>query len=69
MTNRPSIANSWADDFLKFVEWRGDYKFVSATDALKKKEGVISRDAFLNFMRTLPEEKFIGMIAFVSLQI
>ena len=43
VTNRPSIANSWADDFYKFIGWRGDLCFVSDTDALSGRPGVMSR--------------------------
>lgn len=70
VTNRPSIANSWADDFFKFIAWRGNYKFVSETDALKNKTGVISRDEYLDFLSTLPEEEQdkAVMVAFESLQ-
>lgn len=70
VTNRPSIANSWADDFFKFIAWRGNYKFVSETDALKGKTGVISRADYLDFLSTLPEaeqDKAV-MVTFESLQ-
>lgn len=70
VTNRPSIANSWTDDFFKFIAWRGNYKFVSETDALKGKPDVISRDEYLDFLSTLPEaeqDKAV-MVAFESLQ-
>lgn len=70
VTNRPSIANSWADDFFKFIAWHGNYKFVSETDALKNKTGVISRREYLDFLSTLPEEQQdkAVMVAFESLQ-
>lgn len=70
VTNRPSIANSWADDFFKFIAWRGNYKFVSETDALKGKTGVISRNEYLDFLSTLPEDEQdkAVMVAFESLQ-
>lgn len=66
VTNRPSIANSWADDFNKFIGWRGEYAFVSETDALKGKNGVISRAEYANKQGV--EDTEIGMIAFESLQ-
>lgn len=70
VTNRPSIANSWADDFFKFIAWRGNYKFISETDALKNKPGVISHSEYLDFLGTLPEEQQdkAVMVAFESLQ-
>lgn len=39
VTNRPSIANSWADDFYKFFGWRGQLCFVSENDAIKDRPG------------------------------
>lgn len=66
VTNRPSIANSWAEDFRKFIGWRGEYCFVSDTDALKGKPGVMGREEYLS--ATADQEKIPGMIAFESLQ-
>ncbi|MBP3731366.1 MAG: DEAD/DEAH box helicase family protein [Mailhella sp.] len=64
VTNRPSIANSWAEDFKKFIDWRGEFSFVSDTDALAGKPGVLSRQEFISRMSS--ENK--GMVAFESLQ-
>lgn len=64
VTNRPSIANSWAEDFKKFIDWRGELSFVSDTDALAGKPGVLSRQEFISRMNS--EDK--GMVAFESLQ-
>ncbi len=62
VTNRPSIANSWAEDFNKFISWQHDFCFVSDTDSLQGKPGVLSRDEYI-------KGRFDkGMIAFVSLQ-
>ena len=66
VTNRPSIANSWAEDFFKFIGWHGKFSFVSDTDALKNKPGVLSRDEFLSSSRNPDAPK--KMIAFESLQ-
>lgn len=63
VTNRPGIANSWADDFNKFIGWRGELSFVSDTDALNGKKGVMSRDAYARHMVGKT-----GMVAFESLQ-
>ena len=68
VTNRPSIANSWADDFFKFIGWQGELCFVSDTDALKDKPGVLSREAYSSAMLPLDDEEQKGMIAFESLQ-
>lgn len=62
VTNRPSIANSWAEDFNKFIGWHDELCFVSDTDSLRGKPGVYTRDEYVK-SRT---EK--GMVAFVSLQ-
>lgn len=67
VTNRPSIANSWAEDFQKFIAWQTPLDFVSDTDALKGKKGVMTRDEFLDAMGH-DEEHHQGMVAFESLQ-
>lgn len=64
VTNRPSIANSWFDDFDKFIAWQTNFKFVSETDALKKRP-VLSRSEFIE---TISDGKEYGQIAFESLQ-
>lgn len=69
VTNRPSIANSWADDFAKFVAWQGNYIFVSETESLKEKIGVLSREEYLGKAESAFEEGIeLGMVAFESLQ-
>lgn len=67
VTNRPSIANSWADDFRKFISWRNELCFVSDTDALNGKSGVMSRNEYTKAMLIRNEEQK-GMVAFESLQ-
>ena len=64
VTNRPSIANSWADDFGKFIAWRNELCFVSDTDALSNHPIVVSRDDYLHVVGA----KNKGMVAFESLQ-
>lgn len=68
VTNRPSIANSWADDFRKFIGWRGELCFVSDTDALSGKAGVMTREEYKDAMKALGEDEVKGMVAFESLQ-
>lgn len=68
VTNRPSIANSWAEDFFRFIGWQGEYSFVSDTDALKGKPGVLSREEHLSAVLYGNEEAPRNMIAFESLQ-
>lgn len=63
VTNRPAIANSWFDDFQKFIAWQTDYAFVSESDALKERP-VLTREQFLN-QRANGRKR---MITFLSLQ-
>ncbi|MBU5269468.1 Eco57I restriction-modification methylase domain-containing protein [Clostridium cochlearium] len=66
VTNRPAIANSWYDDFQKFIAWQEPrLKFVSDTEALKGK--VMTRSNFIDHLGTTKEEN-PGCVAFVSLQ-
>ncbi|MCR1894486.1 DEAD/DEAH box helicase family protein [Lactobacillus rodentium] len=64
VTNRPSIANSWFDDFDKFIAAKTNLKFVSETDALKERP-VLSRKDFLD---SISDGKEYGQVAFESLQ-
>ena len=64
VTNRPAIANSWFDDFQKFIAWQTDFAFVSTSDSLKNRP-VMSRDEFLQQMLNGGKER---MLAFISLQ-
>lgn len=44
VTNRPSIANSWAEDFFKFIGWQGKYAFVApAAEEYGVKKGTQTR--------------------------
>lgn len=63
VTNRPAIANSWYDDYKKFVGQDNGYLFVSEVDALKEKAGVLSRQQLMDVMTV--DSKYIE---FVSLQ-
>ena len=44
VTNRPAIANSWFDDFEKFIAWQTDYKFVSESDSLKNRQPLSTQE-------------------------
>ncbi len=68
VTNRPSIANVWSEDFNKFIGWRRELCFVSETDALRGKPGVMSRAEFLDAKPKTDDGKFQGIVAFESLQ-
>lgn len=65
VTNRPAVANSWFDDFEKFIAWQTDYAFVSTSDSLKERP-VINRDTFK--LQLSQEDGKKRMIAFISLQ-
>lgn len=64
VTNRPAIANSWFDDFAKFIAWQTDFAFVSTSDSLKNRP-VFTREEFLEQQHTTGKRR---MIAFISLQ-
>ena len=68
VTNRPSIANSWAEDFHKFIGWKHPLCFVSDTDALKGKQGVMAINEYKDSMLRLNDADKKGMIVFESLQ-
>lgn len=70
VTNRPAIANSWYDDFVKFIRWQEPYMlFVSETDALKN-SGALSRKKYTEMVTDSEhiERSDLKQIAFVSLQ-
>ena len=65
VTNRPVIANSWYEDYERFLGTKSGYYFVSNTDSLKNKKYVISRDDYLKHVN---DKEHKGCIEFVSLQ-
>lgn len=66
VTNRPAIANSWFDDFQRFIAWQEPgMKFISDTDALKNK--ALSRNDFINYVNSTDCEN-PSQITFISLQ-
>lgn len=70
VTNRPSIANSWYDDFAKFISWQTNYLFVSETDALSEKP-VLNRQQYIDKLEQLfseNENPDVRQVAFESLQ-
>lgn len=64
VTNRPAIANSWYEDFVKFLGNESDFVFVSETDSLKGKPFVLTREQFINSL----DDNFKSPIEFLSLQ-
>ena len=65
VTNRPAIANSWYNDYVKFLGTASGYYFVSNVDGVKNKKYVLSREKYITLMGQ-PNHK--GCIEFVSLQ-
>lgn len=66
VTNRPAIANSWFDDFNKFIAWQELHmKFVSETDALNGK--AMTREEYYEFLDNTSYEN-PAQITFMSLQ-
>lgn len=66
VTNRPAIANSWFDDFKKFISWQEPgMEFVSETDSLKGR--ALSRE---QFTKSIDPDKLddVSQITFISLQ-
>ena len=67
VTNRPSIANSWYDDFEKYMADQTGYRFVSDNESLRGRKGVMTRDMFLKWLPNRDKD-FKGQICFESLQ-
>ncbi len=69
LTNRPAIADSWANDFRRFIGWRGELLFLSEVETLKGRPDVYTRKEYLEKLSAQsPEEEPYGFVAFVSLQ-
>ncbi|MBQ8301194.1 MAG: DEAD/DEAH box helicase family protein, partial [Clostridia bacterium] len=65
VTNRPAIANSWYDDYVKFLGDESGFAFVSETDSLKSKPYVLTRE---QYVESVTSGKMQSAIEFVSLQ-
>lgn len=69
VTNRPAIANSWYEDYMKFLGTESGYLFVSEVDALKGKPCVLSRKDYTEALLAHGDDESYGnCIEFVSLQ-
>ena len=66
VTNRPAIANSWHEDYCKFLGIQSGYAFVSEVSALQDKTYVMTREAYINSLDN--ENGTDKCIEFVSLQ-
>ena len=67
VTNRPSIANSWYDDYEKYMEGQSGYRFVSDNESLRDRQGVMTRSMYRSWLPKR-DENFVGQICFESLQ-
>lgn len=65
VTNRPAIANSWYDDYVKFVGPESGLAFISSVSTLQGKPYCLSREQYREGLNNgVPK----GFIEFVSLQ-
>lgn len=65
VTNRPAIANSWYEDFVKFLGDESGFAFVSETDSLKGMPYVLTREQYTS---SISSGNLRSAIEFVSLQ-
>ncbi len=71
VTNRPAIANSWYEDYEKFLGRQSGFFFVSNVDGIKDRALVINYDTYkkdAESRKNDPQADKMGMIEFVSLQ-
>ena len=71
VTNRPAIANSWYQDYEKFIGRQGGYFFVSNVDGIKDRSLVIGYREYENDAKSRAKNQEavkMGLIEFVSLQ-
>ncbi|TDM04690.1 DEAD/DEAH box helicase family protein [Macrococcus carouselicus] len=64
VTNRPSIANSWFDDYEKYISWQTSFYFVSESSSLKDRVTLTRQE----FKEKLDADIDAKCIEFVSLQ-
>ena len=67
VTNRPAIANSWFDDFVRFIGHQTTYKFVSESAALSERSPM-SREQWRHFSSIADVDQDPRVVEFVSLQ-
>ncbi len=65
VTNRPAIANSWYDDYVKFVGRESGFVFISSAHALQGRSYCLTREQYLDELQHGGPK---GFIEFVSLQ-
>jgi type II restriction enzyme len=67
VTNRPAIANSWFDDFQRFIAHQTTYKFVSESSSLSERS-TMSREQWRTFSGRADVDQDPRIVEFVSLQ-
>lgn len=70
VTNRPAIANSWYEDYTKFMGRESGYFFVSSVDGIKDRPLVISMESYQHDAKKRQSQGLsaVGLICFMSLQ-
>ena len=68
VTNRPAIANSWYEDYVRFLGRESGLCFVSDAEALRGKPYCMTYEEFLKARLDARESTPAGFIEFVSLQ-
>ena len=68
VTNRPAIANSWYEDYVRFLGRESGLCFVSDAEALRGKPYCMTYEEFLKARLDAREATPAGFIEFVSLQ-
>jgi type II restriction enzyme len=67
VTNRPAIANSWFDDFTRFIAHQTNFYFVSNSPSLKSR-APMTREQWLAFSLNHGQDEHPRIVEFVSLQ-
>jgi len=67
VTNRPAIANSWFDDFSRFIGHQTTFQFVSDSPSLNSRHPM-TRDQWRSYSLNHIDDEDLRMIEFLSLQ-
>lgn len=70
VTNRPAIANSWYEDYAKFIGRENGYFFISTVDGIKDKPYVITMESYKKDVKSRKDRGLpaMKMFYFMSLQ-
>ncbi len=63
----PAIANSWYDDFVRFIGHQTDFKFVSESPSLADR-APMTRPQWRNYVVNQPDDSDLRIVEFLSLQ-